>query len=353
MSNIETGLNGQGGVMETSRPETTTGAAKVRTARDDILPLVLIVAVIGAFIFVMQDDLFVLSILILTLMFAGLATSWNIIGGLGGQFSIAHSVFFAVGAYTAGNFFLHWNISPWFSLLPAAGLAAGIAMMVSWPVFRLRGPFFAIATMALTEVAIAIAHYSEAVTGGASGLTIPYRSGLSSMIFREKWAFAVLFLGYLTVTLVGMILITRSRLGYYLQAVRDNESSAMASGINVLQAKLVGMGLSAALTAMGGVLFMMYVRVVDPDSLLSLFDIGVKIVLIALIGGIGTIWGPMFGAILIIPLDFWLRATIGSSVPGGSQIALGLILVLTALFLKSGVFGGLKQLWSAARRRKT
>lgn len=353
MSNIETGLNGQGGVMGTSRPEAATATAKVRTARDDILPLVLIVVAIGAFIFIMQDDLFVLSILILTLMFAGLATSWNIIGGLGGQFSIAHSVFFAVGAYTAGNFFLHWNISPWVSLLPAAGLAAGIAMMVSWPVFRLRGPFFAIATMALTEVAIAIAHYSDPVTGGASGLTIPYRSGLASMIFREKWAFAVLFLGYLTVTLVGMILITRSRLGYYLQAVRDNESSAMASGINVLQAKLVGMGLSAALTAMGGVLFMMYVRVVDPDSLLSLFDIGVKIVLIALIGGIGTIWGPMFGAILIIPLDFWLRATIGSSVPGGSQIALGLILVLTALFLKTGVFGGLRQLWATARRRKT
>jgi branched-chain amino acid transport system permease protein len=346
VSNIDSSISGHGAAVTRNR----TAVTAVRTARDDMVPLVLIVAGIGLLIFLLQNDLFSLSVLVLTLLYAGLASSWNIIGGLGGQFSIAHSVFFAIGAYVAGNLFLHWNVSPWIALLPAAALAASLAMLVSWPVFRLRGPFFAIATMALTEVAIAVAHYAEPVTGGASGLTIPYRSGLSTMIFREKWVYGVLFLGYLTVTLVASILVTRSRLGYYLQAVRDNESSAMASGVNVLRTKVVGMGLSAALTAMGGVLFMMYVRVVDPESLLSLFDVGVKIVLIALIGGMGKIWGPLLGAALIVPLDFWLRATIGTSVPGGSQIALGVILILAALFLKTGIHGGLEKLWSRARR---
>lgn len=335
-----------------ARPRRAGHPARVRTVRDEVVPFVLVLAGLGAMIWFLARDSFALSIVVILLLYAGLATSWNIIGGFGGQFSMAHSVFFAVGAYTAGNLYLHWGLSPWIALIPAALLAAGLGVLISWPVFRLRGPFFAIATMALTEVAIAIAHYGEAVTGGASGMTIPYRSGLEWMIFRQRWASALLFLGYFAVTLAVAICVYRSRLGYYLQAVRDNEAAALASGIGVLRTKIVGMGISAALAGMGGVLFMMYVRIVDPHSLLSLFDVGVKIALIALIGGIGTIYGPLLGAMLIIPLDYWLRSNVGSEIPGGSQIVLGAILIFAALFLRRGIYGGLETLWARVWRAR-
>lgn len=325
-------------------------AARVRTATDEILPFVLVMVGLGGLIWFLVGDSFALSVMVILLLYAGLGTSWNIIGGFGGQFSMAHSVFFAVGAYVAGNLYLHWGVSPWIALIPAAVLAAGLGVLISWPVFRLKGPFFAIATMALTEVALAVAHYADPVTGGASGLTIPYRAGFEWMIFRQRWASALLFLGYFGLTLAVAIWVLRSRLGYYLQAVRDNESAALASGIGVLRTKLIGMGISAGLAGIGGVLFMMYVRIVDPHSLLSLFDVGVKIALIALIGGMGTLYGPLLGAMLVIPLDYWLRANVGSDIPGGSQIVLGAILIFAALFLRRGLYGGLQTLATRLRR---
>lgn len=314
---------------------------RVRTLKSELPGLAAAIAALGLVIFLLADDSFGVNMLALALLFAGLGISWNIVGGLGGQFSMAHSVFFAIGAYTAANLYIHFQVSPWIALVPAALLSAAVACVISWPVFRLKGPFFAIATMAFTEVALALAMYATSVTGGASGLSVPFKAGLQNMIFRERWSYAVLMLGYCAFALIIMALITRSRLGYYLQAVRDNESAALASGISVIRTKLAGMAFSAALTGMGGVIFVMYVRVVDPSSLLSLFDIGVKIALIALIGGIGTIYGPLLGALLVVPLDLWLRAFIGSQLPGGNLLVLGIILILAALFLKQGIYGAI------------
>jgi branched-chain amino acid transport system permease protein len=325
---------------------------RVRTLKSEVPGLVIVFALLGLTIYLLSDDSFVVNILAVTLLFAGLASAWNIVGGLGGQFSMAHSVFFAIGAYTAANLFLHFKISPWISLIPAGLISAGVACLISWPVFRLRGPFFAIATMAFTEVALALAMHFTSITGGARGLSVPFIAGLENMIFRERWAYAVLMLAYCAFTVLIMAIITRSRLGYYLQAVRDNESAALASGISVIRTKLTGMAISAALTGMGGAIFVMYLRVVDPAGLLSLFDIGVKIALIALIGGIGTIYGPLLGALLIVPLDLWLRAFVGGKFPGGNLLILGVILILASLFLKKGIYGAFNTLKSSLQKDK-
>lgn len=321
-------------------------APRIRGLAQEAPMLALALAACAGLIVVFTGDSFAQNILALTFLFAGLATAWNIIGGLGGQFSLAHSVFFAMGAYIAARLYLDLGVIPWVALLPAAVAAGAFAMLVSWPVFRLKGPFFAIATMALTEVMLALAMYFTPVTGGAQGLSIPFRAGLETMIFRDRQSYAILMLGYLAVCLVVLAVIARSRLGYRLRALHDNEDTAEAAGIDVLRVKLAGMGLSAALTACGGVLFLMYVRVVDPPSLFSLFDIGVKIALIALIGGIGTIYGPLLGALLVIPLESLLRAELGGLVPGANLIVLGVILVLTAMYLRKGIFGTLVDLWA-------
>lgn len=326
--------------------------AAVRTLTSTLPGGLAVLAGLAVLLALFSGDNFALNILALTFLFAGLATAWNIIGGLGGQFSLGHSVFFAIGAYLTANLFLLGAVSPWLSLVPGMILAAAVAALISWPVFRLHGPFFSIATMAVTEVGLALAVYFSSITGGATGLSIPFRLGFENMIFRSKFSYALLMLGFLVVTLVVFAVIRHSRLGYALQAVRDNPDTAEAAGINVLQTKLIGMAISAALMAAGGSLYLMYVRVVDPQSLFSLFDVGVKIALIALIGGIGTTYGPLLGALLVIPLENYLRAELGGMLPGTNLIVLGLILILTALYLRKGIVGSLIELrrrWEARR----
>jgi len=319
----------------------------VKTFLSELPLAVLAVAMLGGLVALYSGDTFTLNTLATALLFAGLSSAWNIIGGFGGQFSLAHSVFFAVGAYTTANLYLKAGLSPWFGLLPAAALAAAVACLLSWPVFRLRGPFFAIATMAFTEVALALGNYMEWLTGGTRGMSIPFRLGFGNMIFRDRLSYAMLMLGYTALCLLVVLAVNRSRLGYYLQAVRDNEQAARAAGISVLRVKLTGMAVSAALTGIGGGLFFMQVRVADPAALLSLFDFGVKFALIALIGGLGTIYGPILGALVVIPLEGWLRATLGGMLPGANLIVLSLCLILASLFMKQGIVGAL----SAGLRR--
>lgn len=335
--------------IETHSPSRTLRDLGVRTLASELPWLVAAAVGLGVLLFVNRGDAFVLNILATTFLMAGLATSWNIIGGFGGQFSLCHGVFFAIGAYFAANLFIHLQVSPWLALIPAMTFAALAAVLISWPAFRLRGPFLAIATMAFNEVVFVLVNTWESVTGGPRGLTVPFKIGLQNMIFRDRMSYALLMLGFLFVTLVVSLLVLRSRLGYYLLAVRDNEDAARAAGIDVLKTKLTGMAISAALTGAGGVLFTMQTRIIDPPTLLTLSDVGVKFALIALIGGIGTPWGPMVGALLIVPLESQLRAALSSWAPGSHLIVLGALLVLAALFFKQGLIGAAEVLW--ARRK--
>jgi branched-chain amino acid transport system permease protein len=280
-----------------------------------------------------------INVLAQTYLFAALAAAWNIIGGFGGQFSLGHGVFFAIGAYSVARMYLDLGISPWIGIFPAAALATIVALLVSWPTFRLRGPFFAIATMAINEACFALANYSDRLTGGPRGILIPFRAGLSHMIFIQRWKYALLMFGFLSIVMLITVWLRRARLGHYLMAVRADEDAARAAGVDVLKVKLQGMALSAALTGVGGGLFAMYVRVIDPPSLFSLPDIGVKFALISLIGGIGTIIGPLVGAILIVPLENLLRGSLGGDIPGGHLVILGAVLVAASLFLKRGIVG--------------
>ena len=149
----------------------------VRRLRDEVPVVAAIGAVLSVLVWWNGADNFTLNILATTFLFAGLATAWNIIGGYGGQFSLCNGVFFAEGAYLTANMVVHGGVSPWFSLIPSALLAAATAAVISWPAFRLRGPFFAIATMTFSEFVYVLANYFDGLTGGAQGMRVPYRSG--------------------------------------------------------------------------------------------------------------------------------------------------------------------------------
>lgn len=291
---------------------------------------------------VFYDDPHWVNIIAITYLMGGLAAAWNIIGGFGGQFSLGHGVFFGIGAYMTASLFIRFGWSPWLTMLPIAVLAAGVAMLISWPTFRLRGPFFAIATLAFNEVAFVLANHFESLTGGPRGLMIPFKAGFANMIFSQRWQYAILMFCFVAIVIAVSVWLRRSRLGYYLLAVREDEDAARAAGIDVLGVKLRGMALSAALTSIGGTLFAMYLRYIDPPTIFTLPDIGVKFALLSLIGGIGTIAGPLLGAALIIPFENWLRAEFANSLPGVSLAILGLLMVLAALFMKRGVVGAIE-----------
>jgi branched-chain amino acid transport system permease protein len=306
----------------------------------------------GLPLLLLAKDPYWLNIIAFTYLMGGLAAAWNIIGGFGGQFSLGHGVFFGIGAYATAVGTATYGLSPWIVMVPAALLAAVVAMLISWPTFRLRGPFFAIATMAFNEVAFVLANHFDTFTGGPRGIMIPFKAGFTNMIFKERWQYALLMFVFVAIVVGISVWLRRSRLGYYLLAVREDEDSARASGINVLRTKLMGMALSAFLTAIGGTLFTMYLRFIDPPTLFTLQDVGVKFALLSLIGGVGTIAGPLLGAALIVPFENFLRAELANALPGMNLAILGLLMVLAALFMKRGVVGAVEDLVRKIKGKK-
>jgi len=298
------------------------------------------------------DDPNWLNIIAFTYLMGGLASSWNIIGGFGGQHSLGHGVFFGIGAYMTAALFVNYGWTPWLSMLIAAVTAAAVSALISWPTFRLRGPFFAIATLAFNEVAFVMANHFDSVTGGPRGIMIPFKAGVENMIFKERWQYALLMFGFVAIVVAFSVWLRRSRLGYYLLAVREDEDSARASGIHVLSVKLQGMAISAAFTAIGGALFAMYLRFIDPPTIFNLQDIGVKFFLLSLIGGVGTVAGPLLGAALIVPFENILRVEFADALPGFNLAVLGFLMVLAALFMKRGVVGAIQDLIQRRRNKR-
>jgi len=339
----------------TVAPETTLnaprGGASTQSARSVWLVYAGGMAALVLLVLALVGDPYWLNILILSLLFAGLSSSWNIIGGFGGQLSLGHGVFFAIGAYTVAITYDRYNWSPWLSMLLAIPIAMVVAGLTSWPTFRLRGPFFAMATLALNQVALVLASYFAAVTGGVQGITLPFRPSVRDLAFIDRWKYAAIMLVFVALAVAVATVVSRSRLGYALRAVREDDEAAAAVGFNVFSVKMQGMLISAGLTSIGGSLFAVFVRYIDPHSVLNLADVGVRIVLIALLGGIGTLLGPVVGALLFIPAITLLQGQLADAPPGLNLVAVGLLLVLIPITLRRGLVGTTAGLFRSARGR--
>lgn len=318
----------------TARTGSTTRPAKVVWAGYALGMAFLTVLVLLA-----ELDAYWQNILILTLMFAGLATAWNIIGGFGGQLSLGHGVFFAIGAYTVAIGYDRFGWTPWLSMILAIPIAVAVAALTSWPTFRLSGPFFAMATLALNQVALVLATYFSGITKGVQGITLPFTSSFIDLAFVERWKYAALMLAYVALAVAIALVISRGRLGYALRAVREDPEAAAAAGFDVFAVKMKGMLISAGLTSIGGSLFVVFVRYVDPQSVLHLPEVGVRIVLVALLGGIGTLVGPVLGALIFIPSITLLQGQLAGLAPGLNLVAVGLMLVLIPILLRRGIVG--------------
>lgn len=281
---------------------------------------------------------FLYHIFVLLCSFAALATAWNIVGGFAGQLSLGHAVFYGIGSYAAVLLMLKFQISPWIGMLVGAVISTIVSVLISYPCFRLRGPFFALATIAVLEVVRLLAIHQTGLTGGAGGLAPPLNIGLKWMMFREKWVYLVIAFGFLLLSLAVSWRIVHSRLGYYLVAVREREDAARAVGVNAVRAKLAAVMVSAFLTSLVGSFQAMYLTFIDPSSAFSL-ELSIQIAMFALIGGLGTVFGPLVGTVLVLPIAELARGWLSDFGNGFHGLVYGIVLVVVVLTIPKGLVG--------------
>lgn len=284
-----------------------------------------------------------MHMLIQVLMFAYLGYCWNILGGFAGQLSFGHPLFMAVGAYTSTLLLLKFGISPWLGMLVGAFLASVLGLFVGFLSFRygVKGTYFSLVTLAFMEIARIVALNTEAV-GGALGLYIPInKTDFVRFEFVEKAHYYYVMLAFLLLVLAVTYRLKHSVRGQRLVAIRENEDAAQALGINLLSHKLFATALSAALTAMGGTLYAQYVTFIDPNTLLNM-NLAIEITIYAIVGGVGTLLGPLIGAALLVPIAELARSWIGQGHAGVHLIVYGAVLMAVIRFAPAGLVGLLK-----------
>jgi branched-chain amino acid transport system permease protein len=280
-----------------------------------------------------------LEILISVLFFAYLGLAWNILGGYAGQFSFGHAAFFGIGAYTSTLLLLRGGVTPWLGMLAGGVLAAGFGLFEGYLSFRygLRGPYFSLVTLAFAEMLRVVSVNAKAV-GASIGLVIPTGIAAPAMfVFAGKLSYYYVILAMTAAALVITRALARSRLGYALIAVRENEDAAEAAGVNALGVKLAAMALSSLLTAFGGTFYAQYFAYIDPTITFGP-AISIQGLLPAIVGGAGTVLGPLLGSFVLTPISELTRAALRGR--AGADIMLyGLILILVISFLPQGLMG--------------
>jgi len=301
------------------------------------------------------DDDYWLQVLIWVMFFAYLSAAWNLIGGFGGQYSIGHAGLLGIGAYTSSLLYVHAGVSPWLGMLAGGCLAAVVGGAIGYPCFRLRGAFFSLVTIAFAEMLRVGTELTDSLFGlpinGVRGFLLPVAgSRPADFQFVGKRGYYYVMLGLLVIILTVGWLVKRSRLGYYLAAIRDDEDAAAALGVHPARAKLLAMVLSSFFTAVGGTFYAQLIGFITPTRTMSL-DFSVQMVVMPVLGGIGTVLGPLWGALVLVPIGEVTRALWGGSLQGVHLIIYGALLMLVILKWPQGIDPWLRGL--VARRRET
>ncbi|WPB55409.1 branched-chain amino acid ABC transporter permease [Xylophilus sp. GOD-11R] len=320
--------------------------------RSDAAWTALLAAVVVGGALVPSNDYY-LNLLVLTLLYAGLASAWNIVGGMAGQFSLGHTAFFGIGAYTSTVLLNYAGVSPWLGMLAGAAFSMVLAVLIAFPTFRMRGVFFAMATLAFSETVRILLIYSRKFVELPYGLSIDFKPGLARMVFSDRASYVWLAGGYLAAVLVAAFLLSRSFTGFYLRAIRDNEDAADASGVPVRRYKLLALLVSAAFSAVGGTLMAQYVMYIEPGTVFTI-GFSVDLALMSILGGVGTLAGPVLGAAIALPFREFLVEAFGDSASGTHLVVYGLLLVVIVVLLPQGLLGGVRSLraqMSQGRRR--
>jgi len=317
----------------------------------DALAIVLFVLGVGAAA-MWFDSGVALNFIMMTLYATLMAQAWNMLGGFGGQFSFGHALFFGSGAYVQAMAQLHGGINVWVALLLAIGAAAGVGAFVGALAFRygLKGSYFALITLAFAEV-FRILALSLPFTGAGVGLMLPLHAAASNLQFGSPRGLVLLVLAFVALALGVTTWLRHSRFGAQLQAVRDNEDAARALGIDPLRTKLGACVLSAAFMGAAGAFYLQAFQYIDPAIAFGPTT-SVEALLGAIVGGMGTLWGPVLGALALHALSDLTRNLFGA-LPGINMVIYGMVLVLIVMFMPRGIAGigrSVRTLWQGGRR---
>jgi branched-chain amino acid transport system permease protein len=291
------------------------------------------------------SDSFTLDIFIRVLLFAFIGVAWNLMGGYAKQLSLGHAAYFGLGAYTSTILLIRFGISPWIGMV-AGGV---VAMLASLPIgalcFRLRGPYFAIATIATAQVLMLLFLKFRDFAWGAEGTTLPNLGDAPLMMqFESKAAYYYVALALLALGLAITHRIERSWMGFYLVAVGEDEDAAEAVGVDTTKIKRQIYLISAFLTALGGTFYVEYIYFIDPNTAFS-FNVSVEVALVSIVGGIGTLWGPVVGTVLLEATSALLQSWLGSGHGGVQLTVYSLILIVVILWRPSGLIGLFTELY--------
>jgi len=283
-------------------------------------------------------DKSIMHLLILVMLYGYWGTAWNLSAGTAGLVSLGHALFAGTGAYAVAYLYAAHGMSPWLAAVVGVALAALQATVIGVLCFRfrVRGYYFGLLTLACAEIAYLCIGASQPL-GRSDGMTLEFSHwGWGYLQFREKWPYALV----VTLMLTGVILLCRKlqsiRIGYYWRALRDNEEAAEALGVPTFRYKMAAIVISAMLTALGGAFYAQYISFVDPRSVLGI-DLMIQILVFCIVGGMRSLWGPLLGTGLLLPLGEGVRIALGTELPGAPLVMYALILIVIAMVLPQGL----------------
>ncbi|MCA3415104.1 MAG: branched-chain amino acid ABC transporter permease [Roseomonas sp.] len=312
------------------------------TARETLPILLFLVGAVLVSLFVTSNV--VLNFLVFTLILAIAAQGWNLLGGYGGQYSFGHAAFFGMGAYVSAILQQRFGVNAYPAVAFGIAAAALLGYAIGAMVFRagLRGSYFALVTLAFAEVLRIMANATE-ITGGAAGLLISLNLGAGNLQFANRSSFLILGAVLLALAMLITLALEKSRTGAQLVAVRENEAAAAALGVDILAVKLRAISLSAALTGAAGALYAQYFLYIDSNLAFGTW-ISVEALLAPIIGGAGTVFGPLIGALILQGLSEGTKMLIGK-IPGVDLIIFGVLLILVVRFPLHRIPGLLAARW--------
>ena len=281
---------------------------------------------------------FYLHLFIMIFMHAVMAQSWNVIAGFSGQISLGHGAFFGIGAYATSFFYMEYGITPWISIFFGMFISGVFAVLIGIPMLRLSGHYFAIATL-LIGISFQVVFQRWDLVGAASGLWItmtPEDSWIALQFHKSKLPYYYIFLVFFLISFFAVWVLSRSKLGYRLRAVRDDPQAALSLCINVSNYKIIAYVISAMIMAPMGSLFAQYILIIDPDRVFNI-EISIIVLLITVLGGIGNVWGPIIGASILIPISEYSRIYLGGTGGAVDLILYGLILMIICVFRPNGL----------------
>lgn len=316
----------------------------VRLSHREVLPFYIFVCIATFFPLFVGKSEYLIRAGTLCLLWALWGMSWNITGGYLGVFSLGHAVFIGIGAYTSSLMFYYYGVPPWIGMVLGALLAATVGVLFGFLIFRLKlaGTYFAIMTLAFAEVMRLLA-LNLKVTRGALGVFIPStKTSLWNFQFTSAAPYYYIILVFVVFVILFVAYTEKIRLGEYFIAIREDEEAAEAIGINTFRYKLIAMGISSSIMAVGGTFYAQHFLYIEPDLLMTI-GMSVQTLLVPVLGGTATVWGPIVGSLIITSLAETTRVALG--VRSGIDLAIyGLALIVIVCFMPQGIIGALRSL---------